>query len=78
MPIYEFKCTKCGNEFEEILFGSDDTATCPACGSGETERLMSCCRRHKSGGVGDSLGQASSASSGCAGCSGGNCSTCGS
>lgn len=77
MPIYEFKCEKCGNEFEEIVFGND-CPPCPECESEKTGKLMSCCR-FKSGG-GDSLGQASSASSGgssCAGCSGGSCSTCG-
>ena len=78
MPIYEFKCEKCGNEFEEIVFGND-CPPCPECESEKTGKLMSCCR-FKSGGGGDSLGQASSASSGgssCAGCSGGSCSTCG-
>jgi len=79
MPIFEYKCEKCGKEFEEIVFGSGDgEVKCPACGSSKTGKLMSCCQRHKAGGD-DGLGMASSASSGggCAGCSGGNCSSCG-
>lgn len=80
MPIYEYKCEKCGHEFEEIIIGSGEDVVCPSCGSGETGRLMSCCR-HKNGGAPAGLGEAPSAaaapSGGCAGCSGGNCSSCG-
>ncbi|MBP1748902.1 MAG: hypothetical protein H6Q52_1441, partial [Deltaproteobacteria bacterium] len=32
MPIYEYTCRKCGNEFEVIIFG-DDTPECPECGA---------------------------------------------
>lgn len=79
MPIFEYACEKCGNEFEEIVFGSNDTVKCPACGSDKTGKLMSCCR-HKSGGAAPDLGAVPSMPSsggGCSGCSGGNCSTCG-
>jgi putative FmdB family regulatory protein len=43
MPIYEFKCKKCGNVFEFLCFRSDDsdTVTCPSCGKSETEKLLS-------------------------------------
>ena len=76
MPIFEYSCSKCGEEFEELVFNDSNPVPCPKCGSEETGKLMSCCR-HKHGGA-SSVGQASStsASSGCAGCSGGNCSTC--
>lgn len=75
MPIHEFKCEKCGEEFEELVIGSATTVKCPSCGSDKTEKLMSCCRIKSAGG--DSLGTASSSGSSCAGCSGGSCSTCG-
>lgn len=81
MPIYEYKCEKCGKEFEELVFGSDEEVECTACGSTKTSRLMSCCR-HKSGGGGGGLDMAgpapsSGGGSGCSGCSGGDCSSCG-
>ncbi len=32
MPIYEFKCTQCGKEFDHLFIRSDDTeANCPKC-----------------------------------------------
>ncbi len=42
MPIYEFNCNKCGEEFEEIVGMSDkETPPCPKCGGKDTERMMS-------------------------------------
>lgn len=43
MPIYEFKCTKCGHRFSllEPLGESHDAKECPSCGSRETNRLVS-------------------------------------
>lgn len=41
MPIYEYRCTKCGNEFEKFQSITDDTIpTCTAC-KGKTKRLIS-------------------------------------
>ncbi len=81
MPIFEYVCTRCTNQFEELVFGQDETAVCPSCGSTETKKLMSCCRA-KVGGVGDDAPAATASAparsgGGCAGCSGGSCSTCG-
>jgi len=34
MPIYEYKCTKCGHIFEELRSMTDgEGATCPKCGA---------------------------------------------
>jgi len=43
MPIYEFKCNKCGNVFEQLILSSDeeDKLTCTSCGEKDTCRLMS-------------------------------------
>ena len=43
MPLYEFTCTNCGKTFEELVLSGLDGfgVTCPACGSGEIEKLVS-------------------------------------
>ena len=41
MPIYEFRCTACGHEYEELLFDPDEVPSCPSCCCAEVERLMS-------------------------------------
>ncbi len=43
MPIYEYKCSDCG-EVSEILTGMgsrDEPATCKHCGSSDMERILS-------------------------------------
>jgi len=62
MPIYEFKCRKCGNVFERLCFASDDEKdiTCPACQGNEVEKLLSSFSSVSSG---SGLGQALSSSS---------------
>ena len=76
MPIYEYRCTKCGNDFEEIVGVNDPAPACPACSSAKTEKLLSkACFRTGSGEYDDG-GASPSSSSGCAGCAGGSCATC--
>lgn len=41
MPIYEYKCCDCSNEFEELVFSQDELPPCPKCGSKKVEKLMS-------------------------------------
>ena len=43
MPIYEFKCKDCGNEFEIIMraSASKEDVTCPKCQAKNPDRLMS-------------------------------------
>ncbi|HBE94925.1 MAG TPA: FmdB family transcriptional regulator, partial [Desulfovibrio sp.] len=62
MPIFEYKCGRCGQEFEELVFG-DDAPACPACGSKKTSKLMSCCRT-KTGGDGGGFDAPSSGGGG--------------
>jgi putative FmdB family regulatory protein len=40
MPIYEYKCTKCGHKFEKLVFGKEKLK-CPKCGSNVLEKLFS-------------------------------------
>jgi putative FmdB family regulatory protein len=43
MPIYEYRCDACAEEFERLVFSGDKAAPeCPQCGSAKTQRLMSC------------------------------------
>lgn len=43
MPIYEYRCRKCGNEFELMrrITQMDAQAPCPACRSRATGRKLS-------------------------------------
>jgi putative FmdB family regulatory protein len=41
MPIYEFMCESCGNEFEQIQsFSESKLPHCPRCASGQVHRRM--------------------------------------
>ena len=40
MPIFDFLCPACQNQFEELVFG-DEKALCPKCGEQNIERLVS-------------------------------------
>jgi putative FmdB family regulatory protein len=71
MPIYEFRCKDCNNDFETLVLGSGDRVECPKCKGTCLERLMSACA-FKSG---ESFTPAKG-SSGCSSCSSHNCSTC--
>jgi putative FmdB family regulatory protein len=42
MPIYEFRCDACAEQFEELLRAQDaDAVACPHCGSNGVTRLFS-------------------------------------
>ncbi len=43
MPIYEYKCKKCGESFDAYrpLSASDDMIKCPKCGEKNPERVFS-------------------------------------
>jgi putative FmdB family regulatory protein len=90
MPIYEFHCSKCKENFETLVMSGSESVTCPHCHSKKLERLMSGFSRAGQGGGdnwggddswdgdggGDSGGYDSYGGGGCAGCAGGSCSTC--
>lgn len=68
LPIYEFRCTDCGEKFEEICVVSErSNAKCPKCGSSNVSNLISRFGYKSDGKAGGS----------CAGCTGGNCGSCG-
>lgn len=70
MPIYEYKCKKCGHRFEELCRHGQKDIPCPVCGGAETCRLISAFSTCNTGDTGASGGKA------CTGCAGGNCSSC--
>jgi putative FmdB family regulatory protein len=42
MPIYEYQCNTCSNEFEKLVFAGDEPdIVCPACDSHEVTKKMS-------------------------------------
>ncbi|MBN1309913.1 MAG: zinc ribbon domain-containing protein [Anaerolineae bacterium] len=43
MPIYEYQCPECGEEFEKLVrsMSAADEVSCPACKSNKVKRKMS-------------------------------------
>lgn len=43
MPIYEFRCSSCGHQFEELVLGRLEISEirCPQCFKNNVERLLS-------------------------------------
>jgi putative FmdB family regulatory protein len=42
MPMYEYKCKKCGMEYEELVsLDSKELPPCPVCNSTRVEKKMS-------------------------------------
>ncbi len=76
MPVYDYKCRKCGAEFEKYLrsLSAASTVKCEKCGSSQVTKLVTCCAV-SSGGKGDRAGSSASSHS-CGSCSSHHCSTC--
>ncbi len=69
MPIYEFKCAKCANKYEELVAVGGDSTGCPKCGSKEIKKCFSAFGVKS----GDTF---TSSSSGCSSCSKASCTSC--
>ena len=41
MPIYEYVCKECGQESEMLIRSSEETASCPHCGSDSMKKVFS-------------------------------------
>jgi putative FmdB family regulatory protein len=76
MPIYEYTCNKCGDDFELLLLDRDEKVKCPACGAAKVKKKMSVFAHKSDDGFTPSSGSSScsSCSTSGAGCSGCSCS----
>jgi len=75
MPIYEFRCEKCGRRFERLcpMGESGLNLECPVCGHPAPRRVMS---GFAAGAGANGENGSGTSAGGCSGCAGGNCSTC--
>ena len=75
MPIYEYICLSCKEEFEAIrpISQKDAVIACEKCGSRDVKRKLAVFYAHSGG----SASPVTSSSGGCASCSGGDCGHCG-
>lgn len=76
MPVYDYKCQKCGKVFEKFwrTLAAAGSVKCEKCGSASVEKLITCCAV-SSGGKSEGAGSSKSSHS-CSSCSSHSCSTC--
>lgn len=65
MPIFEYTCEKCGNEFEKLVFGNQHV-TCPRCAAPEVRKRFSVF----------GMSGVEKQTSGCSSCTSSSCSSC--
>ncbi|MCK5512556.1 MAG: zinc ribbon domain-containing protein [Thermodesulfovibrionia bacterium] len=70
MPIFEYKCEGCGEEFEKLVSGSKPEVICPRCNSKNIIKKFSLF------GMSGVEKQTSTSGSGCTSCSSSSCSSC--
>ncbi|MEW6002027.1 MAG: zinc ribbon domain-containing protein [Nitrospirota bacterium] len=70
MPIYEYKCNECGEDFERLVFGNQKV-NCPKCNSEDIKKKFS-----TFGMSGVEKPFAGTASAACSSCSKSTCSSC--
>ena len=69
MPIYEYRCNQCGEDFEKLVYGST-TVACPKCSSQDIKKKLSAF------GMSGVEKPFAGSSSGCTSCSKGTCTSC--
>jgi putative FmdB family regulatory protein len=71
MPIYEYRCKQCGQQFEQLVLKRSDTIACPFCNGQNVQK------RFSTFGMKSADTFVSSSGSSCSTCSSHACSTCG-
>ena len=66
MPVFEYKCNVCSEEFEKLVLKRDAEIECPKCGTKDVKKKFSVF----------GMSGVENPSSGCTSCSGSSCSTC--
>ena len=41
MPLYEYKCSGCGHQFEVLILKASQPVACPSCAGDSVERMLS-------------------------------------
>jgi putative FmdB family regulatory protein len=70
MPIYEYTCTECGEDFEELILNSREDVLCPNCNSEKIQKKMSVFAHKNEEGFRPSTG------SSCSACTASTCTSC--
>lgn len=68
MPIYEYRCKQCDQEFEKYVPGAATAVACPSCASAEVMRKLSVFGLKTAGAVHSAAPMSSGG-----GCCGGGC-----
>lgn len=41
MPVFEYRCKKCDEKFEQLVFSAEEIVECPKCGNEDNQKLIS-------------------------------------
>ncbi|MCX7794435.1 MAG: zinc ribbon domain-containing protein [Thermodesulfovibrionales bacterium] len=66
MPIFEYKCNVCSEEFEKLVLRKEEEITCPKCGKKDIKKKFSVF----------GMSGVENRGSGCSSCSSSSCSSC--
>lgn len=70
MPIYEYTCGECAEDFEKLVSGTNPDVSCPRCNSSNIKKKFSLF------GMSGVEKPVTSSGSGCTSCSKSTCSSC--
>lgn len=70
MPLYEYKCKKCGKGFEVLVRSAAEEISCEHCGSSRIEKVFSLFA------ASGTEKKVNNAGGGCGSCSSGTCGSC--